>query len=805
MFQIKRRFKISELEATRLRLAWADRFLFQVGFVVAWTIVTALFVENFGVANLLYLFLFDATLYALGAGLASFLLPRIQLRAFLLTAIVGTLALLMASFSFNPEQLEFFVLVILAKDLLFSQVNIALYRRGESLFSPLEAQRFMPLVESAITIGALVGALLVIWFLDFASTQMVLLLWLFSLIIMGGVVFLTPKILHDIPRFNLSKKKKEFIKNPLLEAGHALRKIKFLRHLLLVLVLQTSIFTIIEFEFTKDLQSHVVPHGQEGHLPLENLQSSFFLETKDKVMNWGVEVKEEVVDVSSHLIMHKSLAHDLGMFHLIFAVIALFVQFFTPTVLRKLGVIGSMLSYSSILFVSLGAIIFGYGNINILRSIQHGTHSLGEAPYHITFYSIFSHSREAVRLFLEGIIKPLGMVLGVVVLFWLPAGFIYYAAIIAAGVILLLGLPMKRSFTSLSKENLCSEEDIEGKLHSIEVLGQKGHKNSGIILSDELRNKKIHEVVREKIISTISHINEPRVVHTYLEILRDDKEGLETKVKILDSLFHLKIPKDFWKEHAFTRYHLLETLKHLFYNTDHAHLKKLVVMNIFKHLPSHEIVPFFLETMEQADDKLKAVFLRSCYMFKDPEIAFYVRQYLDHPDPRLKSHAVIALWKFHSKKKLRQILVDLLEEQDEASQISALYAIGEVGDVSSRELLLQFSSHSNPWLRLHSLIALAKLDDIRCAKGLLGILFSEDRELSKAAFHMLDRVPTEMRDHLQKEIQSEVSKQVFAILRPQIQVKIEAPSLSQSLRDTLKHLYWMAGRYDDLLAIESRM
>ncbi len=801
MFKIKRRFKISELEASRLKLAWVDRFLFQIGFVVAWTIVTALFVENFGVANLLYLFLFDAGLYAIGTGLASFLLPRMQLRTFLLTTILGTLALLMGSFSFNVAQLEFFVLVILAKDLLFSQVNIALYRRGESLFSPTEAQKFMPLVESAITIGALVGSLLVIWFLGFASTQMVLLIWLFSLVIMGLVVFLTPHILHDIPSFVLPKRTKELIKNPLIEALQALRKIKFLRHLLLILVLQTAIITAIEFEFTKNLQSHIVHQGQELHLPLDKLQSSFFLETKDKIVHLGEEVKKEVVQASSYLFMNKSLAHDLGMFHLIFAVIALFVQFLTPVVLRKLGVIGTMLSYFSVLFVALGAMILGYGNISLLRSIQHGTHSLGEAPYHISFYSIFSHNREAVRLFLEGIIKPLGMVMGVLILFWTQAGFIYYAVLVAVGLILLLGIPAKKSFTSLSKKNLNSEEDIEGKLHSIEVLGQRGHKNSGVILSEELRKKNVHEVVREKLIATISNINEPRVVHAYLGILQDAEENIETKIKILDSLFHLEIPKSYWRKHAFTRYHLLETLKNLFYTTEHAHLKKLVVMNIFRHLPDHEVVPFFLETMETADDKLKSVFLRSCHMFEDPEIVFYVHQYLDNSDPRLKSHAVIALWKFQSKKKLRQILVDLLKEQDESSQISALYAMGEVGDERSRDLLLEFTTHSSPWLRLHSLIALAKLDDIRCVKGLLSILFGEDINLSKAAFHMLDRVPEEMRNHLQKEIQVEVSKKVFAILKPQVQVKIELPNLSESLRDTLKHLYWMAGRYDDLLAI----
>jgi HEAT repeat protein len=112
-------------------------------------------------------------------------------------------------------------------------------------------------------------------------------------------------------------------------------------------------------------------------------------------------------------------------------------------------------------------------------------------------------------------------------------------------------------------------------------------------------------------------------------------------------------------------------------------MKEKVVMSIFKHLPSHNSVPFFLETMEQADNRLKAIYLRSCRQFKDPEIVFYVRKYLNHPSARLRSHAVMALWSFEDKSFLRQKLYALLHSSDSENHISALYAFGEIQDIES--------------------------------------------------------------------------------------------------------------------------
>ncbi len=794
-------FGISELESSRLKLCWSARFLFQIGFIVSWIILTALFVEQFGIHNLLWFFLFDAVLYMGGALIASFLVHRMELRTFLLFAVIATTLLLGISFFFAPTALAFFILVILAKDLFFSQINIALNRLTEHLFSPFEAQRLMPKVESAITVGSVIGAAIMVLLLEYTSNQSVLWIWMGSLLGIGLLGFFMPKILHIIPSFWKQKQAISHKKNPLREAIEGIRKIQFLKHILVILLLQVVVFTVIEFEFTKTIHSHIVP-SQEHHemeIPAHSLQTSLFTDIVEKAKEVEAMTEETVKKVSSQLIMRKSLAHDLGMFHLLFALVALFIQFvITPQVLQRLGIIGSIFSYFFILFAGLSFLILGYGSVAILRVIQHGTHSLGESAYHMSFYSVFSHRRESVRLFLEGIIRPLGIALGVLVLFFVPEGFLFpFAAVITAG-ILLLCIPSRSSFTQLSQQNLDSEQNIEGKLHSVEVLGQKGHQNNTQILAQKLQQKEEIAIIREKIIRTISSINDPRAVHTYLNILRDKEEDLETKMRIADSLFHLDIPASYWEEHAFTQYHLRITLQELFETASHPHFKKLIVMNIFRHSPSSEVAPFFLKNMRKADDKLKSVYLRSCLMFNDPEIVFYVKKYLQSKDPRIKSHAVIALWKFENKELLRKILQELIGSEDEKDRVSGLYALGEVRDKIQKETVLEFLDHHSENVRLHALVALAKLGDNRAVEGLLEILFGENQKLSQKAFYMLDRVPKEMRVQLQRKIQIAVSQQVFNILQNESFQKTP----QKKIIERLKWLYRMAERHDDILAME---
>ena len=789
-------------EVPKVRVAWALRFFFQIGFVVSWTILTALFVENFGIENLIFFFLADAILFIFGTILASFIAPKLKNNFyFLLLPIFLTFIFLVISLSFHQNNLLFFGFAILAKDLFFHQLNIALYRLNESFFSPAEAQKTMPVIESAITIGTIFGAFFTIGFLKIIETKFVLILWAAALILMGILIFLLPTILRDVPHFCEEKIQKT--KNAILESFSGLRKYGFLRHIVLILIFQSTIFTVIEFHFTKDVQSHISHSDEIHHNSAGNLHASLFENFKKKLHEAKNFTEKKIKTVSTKLVAHKTLAHDLGAFHLIFGIISLLVQFLlTSKILEKCGIIGAIIFYFFILFFGILFLIFRFIPIGVLRGIQHGFHSIGESAYHISFYSIFEQRREKIRLFLEGIIKPIGIIFGILIILFFEKNFIFLIPIILTAVIILIAFLAKKSFTKLSIENLEKEENISDKLHSIEVLKQKGHAEAAKILVAELRQKNLHPVVKEKIISTITKINDPAVVHEYTEICNSD-ESDEIKIKILESLLQFKNLKKYWVDHAFAQFHLMKAIKNLFKNTKNLHLKKILIMNIFKYSPSHEVVPFFLETMRSIDEKLKAICLRSCQIFTDPEIVFYLRPYLIHPCPRIRGHALIALWKFEPKKNLRKVINNFFENDNVESQIAGIYAIGETEDKESEEKLFEFIHHPNAEVRLHALVALAKLKNELAVPMILDILVNSESDFSTKIHGMLDRIPDDIREKIDIEIQFEVSRRALNILQPKkIKTENDLTKLPKSLLEYLRRLYFLARKYDDFLRVE---
>jgi hypothetical protein len=337
--------------------------LYQIGFVVAWTIVTALFVEQFGIRLLPFLFFFRS-------GFDDYWIFDFWISSFSNTFILFSsiydwrnIVFLCGAFFFPVSSIFFFTFLILAKGLFFSQLSIGLYRRTETLFSTSQAQRFFSFIESSITVGALLGALITLLFLSFLPTSFVLIAWALALVCMFYIIFVSPRWLSVIPRIN--PKSQEHSSSHFVHAFKTCIKIPFLRVLGVILILQAFVFTVIEIDFTHSVYSHIPTETHHSaidfSLPDFSLHASLFSNVQTFLIQAKQGFHEEIESLSSILIMNESLAHDLGMFHLIFAFFALLFQIFiTPKALQKFGIIRTFMSYFFALFFFFGSFIFGF-------------------------------------------------------------------------------------------------------------------------------------------------------------------------------------------------------------------------------------------------------------------------------------------------------------------------------------------------------------------------------------------------------------------------------------------------------------
>jgi HEAT repeat protein len=512
--------------------------------------------------------------------------------------------------------------------------------------------------------------------------------------------------------------------------------------------------------------------------------------------------------VSSHVVAHKTLAHDLSALSLIFGLIALCVQLFlTSRVLRQFGIVHTMMMYFAGFFATATAFIFNGSLINLVRGYEHGFHSLFLSGYHITFYSTFKKYREFLRVFLEGILTPIAIIFSVgiiTIIFDERFGNVLpYVMTTIAGGLILITFFMRKSFTKISAENFQNAPNLAEKILATEMLGHRGHIGATKVLSRSLLDKTQHPILREKVIHTLTDLDDPSVVHTYIKILKDPEESLDIKIYVLDSLLKFKSLQDYCASKAFTQHQMMQVLKNLFENTDHGHLKKLLIMNIFRHLPLSKTVRFLQDTLKSANEKLQSICLRSCRMFDDPEIINYLEPYLQHESPRVRSHCVIALWKVGDREKLWEILELMLTEKNPEILVSGIYAAGEIGQPRGMEKISQHLQHEHPEVRLHSLLALGKMGNNKALPGLLEIFLGEDRDLARRAYEMSKRLPYQLREKLERQLHHAIAKKVLDVLAQEnVHSHEHLKNLSEEKLDFLKRMYRLAGKYEHLCALE---
>lgn len=793
---------IGKHELPRVQFLWGLRFAFQVGFIWAWVITTSIFIDVFGADKLLYLFLVEAWIVLLGSIAAHWCYIKLPQNTFFLGNALGVLLMLGIAFVMQDHAAWFFACLLIAKNIFYTQLNIAIYRRNESLFSPVEAQNHMPVIDSALTIGSILGSLIFLNMLEVAPPKTLIFFWVFPILTLLWLWFVTSRKLAEIPQLS-SEDEPSLPKHYLHQSFTALKKVPFLRVMVLVIMLQSALFAIADYEFLSYVSEKA---DKQTHLDHQLLQANMFANTALKESYDEALVAVQTIDDA--MFAEKTVAQYLGILSLCFGLIALGVQgLLASRILKRLGVVHTMVFFFATYIGFALAFFFGGISMKIVKGYQHGFHVLFDAAYHVSFYSIFSHRREVIRHFLEGLVRPLGVILGVTLVVALQAitaspGAL--AMILLTCALTLLLIPMRHFFTFLSHDNLSSDRNMSAKLHSIEVLGQKGHHQQVQILCKELLRKDLNPILRNKIVHTLGQVNQGEAIHAFIKILGDHTEDHELKIQILETTLKMDSLKKYWRNHAFTRKHWLDWLQQEFETTDNHYARKLIIMNTFAHMQSSQIAEYFLARLGEEDDEIKAICLRSAgEIFADPEVVYYLRKYLNHESAKLRGYAIIALWKFEESCILRTTIDEMLVSIHEEELIAAIYAIGETEDIHYEAQLFDLLDHPNDAVHFHTLIALAKLGNEFVVPEIIELLFESDEATSHKCFNMLKRAES-IRDILKKEIQYAVSERVCQIM---IQSQIKAPRelgrLDAKTRKVIRHWYQLAEKYDEILVLES--
>jgi hypothetical protein len=806
--QFLRLIKLPELIKKRVIFLWSLNFLYQVGFIIAWVVITALYLQTFGIQNLIWLFLVEAVLLLTGSLIGRPFFLRYSVNKFLYVVTALVIVSVLAEYALRNQPVIFFGVALIAKSLLYPQFRIAFFRKTESFFSPNSARLALPIVETAHTIGTIFSSVVVIVLLEFFQTYEVFYFWLVPLIGMLALCAFESKFIdtiEDLTAYKPTKATKQFSWNMYKK----FRTQPFIMLLVGLILAKAALFTVVEYEFTKEVNTHFTEKHETVTISWDYMQANL-LQSAKKSASGAIHTSKEFISdkvdtLTSQNIAHENIAHDLGILSFIFGMIALVMKLFvTRRVMERFGIFKTIFIYFSGMLWWIIMLALGQTDMRFVRGYEHGFFSLFASPYHLNFYGSSAEDREIIRHGLEGVIQPIGNILGVglvLSLHWwnLPLSFGMLGLCLLVIWIVYSGYG---NFGRFTLTNFFATKNVEEKISILEVIGHPRSDAAPVVLARRVVHQNQHPILRKKIILTLEKMQQPEVIHSYLNILGKPAEDTQIKIHILESLLLFPRLKKYCQSKAFTDARLLETLKELFASTTNKHLKKLVVMNIFQHISNHKTVAFLQQSFEESDDEMMAIMLRSCMNFNDPEIISFLSPLLKHKNPRVQSHAIMACWRFGNKQVLESALEELFHADDEAKKISAIYAVGELRLHAFTRKLKRFSNKTDGVMRVHTLIALLKLDRREYIKPFIEIVLGPDDTLAIKAFRMRKRLPLDIKEKLETAVYMQVSKQIHAIIKEQDRVANWLQKISLQKQLKLKRLYSIVGGYESIYVLE---
>ena len=804
-------FNIAPHEWKRVSVGFLLRFTLHAGYVIGWTVITARVVIEYGILYLPLFYVANALLTMFGMFLFSELLNVFsKAKLSLLTSLLGIFFLFTSSVFYTNGFLSLICLIIVIS-ICHSQLLILLQSYLESIFSPLENQRALPVIDTGEPIAGIIAGGVIAIFVPHVAMWAFYLIWAFFLFAHGlTAVFRHHAIFGDT---HVSEQQDvlvhEGIKKRIdtIEKGvNHLKAVPFVRYLLFFILFQWTLTHVVEFQYTKAIHekiSHSVETIVETHGAIDPVAA--LPEGSVKT----VAEEHQAQEIQTHT-EETGLAQGLGSLYVLFSILVLFVQiFFASRVVSFLGIISSLRVLPFISFLNTASLLFHFGFFSavIMKAWYEATLVVHTTAYHNVYYVLFEAVRDQVREFIEGFMRPLGIIVGVLILFAIEflfgdtaraTFFVNLFMVVLISCMAWCVEHMNDSYTQLSRRKLSLPGDHPEKLHAIEIMSQHGHKDSSIILSQLLTSPAESDRTKMVVLRSMARMKDFGSIPAMLTLLSKthSEKIMELILRVLSQ--YKKLGAYFYTQ-AFTRHHLIHTLTTLFETTSTPHMKSLII-RVFAQIQNTEIVPFLITQLDTQEGTIKADIIQVIGQFNDASIISYIEPYCTHKDARIRSAAIGALWQFkHLRLELIPSFVELLDSKDVEEQICGIELIGKIHAVQEIPRLLEYLENARSDLRRAAAFSLAHFEDDRSTHHIHEYLISLPLSHSFEARQLLDQLPASMR----KIVEQYIIQDIHAILSAYRGYPLE--TLDISLLEKLKFFYEILDQERDISSIDQAL
>ncbi len=785
-------FNLSSHEWPRVILSWLLKFILQASYIMGSTVLLALFVEEYGVTNLPFLYITSSLFIVFGSILFSFFLERFTKKneIFMITIFSSILFLIVPFFSHTSS--VFYGTLFFTLSVFLAQLNIILYLFIEELFSPLESERTLPIIESAEPIGGIFAGLLLTASVTVFNLSAVTILYYVGIILFFIVPILLSflKFTNKVPRLEIKEEIESSPENRFARAQKGLRHIKgvtFLKGMLVVVLLHFAFLNLVEFQYTTALDASI----------------------KNEKSIHPEESTHHVADEDNSYV--NALTHGLAFWHVTFSIIAFLIQVLSASRIHKrLGVIKSMKIHPLLNLFSGVFLLFKFGYVSgvAARGIFEVTTLMHRTSYHASFYALKKSIRDQVKEFMEGIIRPFGMMLGtillLVIVYFSPKE-IQHNIISGCMVIIMIVMyvslsKMKSQYTLVAKKNLTARNSNIEKIEAIEILSQKGHEDVLDILGKNVHDHQ-HPIVQSKILETLGAKQDVNSIPSILNAF--DSEFKEVKLAAARSLGCFKeLGKHFFSQ-SFAKHRVIQALHKLFLETKSKTVKSAII-RVFKNINNADVIPFILKVLDNKDENVIADAIYVCGLFNDINAAYYIEKYLKSENPIIRSTTIVSLWNFpvYRLKCLIQ-LTSMLESNNEKDKISGIYVLGEIRSIQEIPRLIKFLEHENEIIQCHAAIALAKMENVEVTEKVVEFLLHEEEKIKRLTSELLQKVSLPIKRNISNAFKHEISAKIHEIIK-----KANSSLIDDISEDDLRKLqghYALISETKEVLMIEEEL
>lgn len=612
-------------ELGKVVLTWLMCAFLAMGYAIGWSAIHAMLVKRMGVEYLPYTYIGISVLAMLGSGLYLMFADTIRRDRLLIYFCTGTVIMLLTARFFVDSRhtgdaeftwplVIFFTLVLGGQGLGNSTLTVQVWTMINDVFRPAQGRRLYPIIGTAGAIGGILGGLSINMLVSTIGTANLVIVWVLSIAAVIPLTLVFKKRyggeLHGVksPSRRNSESSQEGRLENLKSGFRFVMGSPFFRLISGLAIFFWVVSSIQDFQYTR-------------------------------IMNLTFSSEE-------------TLSKYYGYYSIGFNATAMLLHvFFTGKIIQRLGVGRSLCALPMVIMIGFAAIMARFSFIPGL-TMRYTWDVVGMTlqggAYQLAFNAAPVPFRGRVRGFLEGVVNPLGGILGGLALIIIGQVFSLDASSAPEGldiislvgavislVWLVFALTAQGKYVRSIVTNLNSD-DRRTFLDAVESLEERGNPLALQKLLDIVNRKdKPAQLAGLRVLPKLGQLE---AVPNLMHLLHDPDEELRTAaIQSLRSFPNIR-------EKPFLAFNLEHRIKQIFTSDESLNVRAEAARFLIENRPAEEMPVFVNELLDHPDPDIRTKVVETVSELNMEFVDLSLERMLEDAHPEVKAQAVAALW-----------------------------------------------------------------------------------------------------------------------------------------------------------------